>query len=74
MVTFTGHSKIVGPQFGTCLMTPILCVEFGGDFLKFGRPLISTVYNCYVRGFYLQNLLMCVMFTSDQHGNICHAR
>jgi hypothetical protein len=46
-VRFTGHSKIVGPQFGTCLMTPILCVEFGGDFLKFGGPLISAVYNCH---------------------------
>jgi hypothetical protein len=56
-------------------MTPILCMEFGGDFLKFGGPLISTVYNCYVRGFYLQNnLLTCVRFTNDQHGNICYVR
>jgi len=74
MVRFTGHSKIVGPPFGTCLMTPILCVEFGDDFLKFGGPLISAVYNCYVRGFYSQNLLTCLRFTSDQHGNICYVR
>lgn len=73
-VRFTGHSKIVRPQFGTCLMTSILCVEFGGNFLKFGGHLISAVYNCYVRGFYLQNLLACVRFTNDQHGNICYVR
>jgi len=73
-VRFTGHSKIVGPQFGTCFMTSILCVKYGGDFLKFGGPVINAVCNCCVRGFYLQNLLTCVRFTSDQHGNICYVR
>jgi hypothetical protein len=70
-VRFTGHFKIVGPEYGTCLLTPFLCMKFGGEFLKIGGPKISAVYNCYVRGL---NLLTSVRFTSDQHGNICYVR
>jgi hypothetical protein len=51
-------------------MTSFLCLEFGGDFLKICGPLTIAAYNCYVRGFYLQNLLTCVRLTDDQHGNL----
>jgi hypothetical protein len=37
-VTFTGHPKIVSLQQGTCFMSPFWCLEFGGGFYVFGKP------------------------------------
>jgi hypothetical protein len=34
-VRFTGHSRIVGPQYGTFFMSPVWHLEFGGGFQIF---------------------------------------
>lgn len=36
--------------------------------------MISAVYNCYVKGFHLQNLFMYLGLTNDQHGSMFYVR
>jgi hypothetical protein len=45
----TGHSRIVGPEYGTGLMSPMWRPEFGGCLYisrKFLDPLVITERNC----------------------------
>jgi hypothetical protein len=36
-VRFTGHSRTVGPQYGTCFISPFWRLEFGRGYKMFGK-------------------------------------
>ena len=36
-VRFTGHSRIEGPQYGTCFMSPFRCLEFRSGSYSCGK-------------------------------------
>ena len=42
-VKFTGHSRIMGPRFGTGFISLFWRLKFGGGFYNFGK----FIHNCY---------------------------